>query len=451
MVYHRPFTEFGKLPKMGGGFALRNESKAADYIVTVDPVNGSDAPDNDGTVTPLKTLPALFERLPARCNGKDWDAATKLLIRLKAGHHVVPAATPGSSYMLALVPGYITFEGEWSAPLASFTLDHFSGDSVRVHQPAGNPAWTVDAWAGKWAKMVIPYWGTLYLPILGNGTHDLIGGWVFNASAGGPGFYPPPALGSTIEIVEHATIIDGPGLFNLGVDPMTTAFSYVRIDGSTFPWASFYITGGQTYFGSCHIFGNSGWYPPTQVNTPFYLGALTHTAFRDCLFEQVYGGMTGWNCVVELFNCSVINSLRLIEAEHLDVLVSNCLHVRNGGDILRPGTNSKLIFDTYHHFHFINPMGGGWTGALVDGSRGQGIDVQFFGNSINLDGEAPGFYVAGYNFGCIRFPKTWTCEARNLSGSFRLTINGVDHDWSTANIIAADGVDYNGKLAAIPV
>ena len=62
--------------------------KAYGTTITVDSVNGSDSEFNDGTVTPLKSLDALFQRMPTWATGLVATQSGNLcatLVILKAG------------------------------------------------------------------------------------------------------------------------------------------------------------------------------------------------------------------------------------------------------------------------------------------------------------------------------------------------------------------------------
>jgi len=394
VTYHRGQHSFEDLRARG---ALLVTNPAAQTTITVDPVAGDD--NNDGVTAPIKTIRALFERLPLRVNQGSslWinPANVGFHVLLKAGTHNFTQGAGGTNY--AIIPPWVTFRGEYTE-LSTFTLDHYSGDGMHVWQPAGNPAWTVDQWKGKFLEVppanpatTIP---TRY-PILGNGTHDLIVGWSPTAAAGGFWGDYTPAAGVTMRIVEHGTLLTG--YWYLIGGPFT--FRDVELRAATPDTSTLYLFYPQTYatFVSCKFFGASGWYPPSSSTVMcVYYGATAQLS--HCLLQQVYGGLYPylWSKLI-LTDVSILESLRAVEGQQwIQVIIGGPIHARDAGDLFFMHQNADVL-DQDSSFHFINPMGGGWTGAVYEMIHPNG-KYTARNNGRVVDGQNPGCIInAGRN------------------------------------------------------
>lgn len=302
------------------------------YDIQVDPVNGDDGDWNDGTTTPLKTLEALFKRLPqavqsSRGLDKFRAAEKSVRVRLLAGDHNIPDDLVSPYAMLDVDVGNIAFWGELSAG-TSFSIDHWSVGGMKIHQPAGNPAWTPDEHVGK--VIAVPYTypapiGPIefYFFILGNSTHDLTVAvtstyWQYIAPAG-----------TTISIKSLLTRWVGPRtVIPHGSQTWSSGFNLIEFNSDLTSEYNgmFYAQSGSLVFNNCLL--------KTTVSTygsPRPFGIVTGTG--------------EWT----LSNCMVLNHK------------NNAMSVNDGGrlnlySISAVGTQRVATFDGDSHLNILGSI-----------------------------------------------------------------------------------------------
>jgi hypothetical protein len=419
------FTSFGWKPTPNE-FTATNRSAPFEFVV--DPVNGDDSPGNDGLLAPLKTLDELMKRLPNRSTQR--DATDVIRVLLKAGVHALPS-TDGLAndfqFLVRDMPG-IDFVGETSAPTHSFVVDSYSLEGMKIHKPAGDPAWVVDELVGKWFDYQFsidygPPWGVYSyryrFPVIANDTHSITVMWQPDATVGGVGWVPPPDVGDTINLADMATVIQGPRLWYVnGSGPVT--FSVCKIDGAAMPYGFGYVDNCDLSFNECHLFGNSGWYPPTS-SMLFLARQNCHLSFGQCLIEEVYGMIyTQYpTSRVTFGNVAVLNSLRLTEG-YLGEIVAwgSILMLRNAGDVFFMSRDQHGIL-WCDSIYFDNPMGGGWSGALWELAN-PNVRLDVMGNCRVIDGKSPGTWVNSVGYGNrVRFAQGFSAECSTPANSFK--------------------------------
>ena len=317
--------------------------KAHGITITVDPINGDDSPTNDGTVIPLKTLDALFQRLPVRTSGQVNSGAyaySQLLVRLKAGTHVFNRDNVWSSEAVELPA--LTIEGETTV-VTTFTVDHYS-NVCHVYQAATNPAWTVDAYVGNFLRieqsLAFSPGVYDYYPILANDDYSLTVGWSPNTDNWETGMpnpvgsqgdanwsypYNVPAIGTTVAIVALATsIVTATDHMSGGINWIcnTAGFlsllTFAGVDNGT-------IITGSWYVYSCRFTQGGG---PVFEGTPGSTGAIF---LQDCLFDNFsnsvhfYGQTSAYN--LSFLNVAQPNGRCMVFEQGSTCTMSNsCFH-----------------------------------------------------------------------------------------------------------------------------
>ena len=375
------------------------------YTITVDPIAGDDAEWNDGTVTPLKTLNALFKLIPAAINRAYypyWTPATPGLpvvdVVLKAGTHEI-AADPLNPYATVSVDfSNVNITGELAA-FDSFTIDSWSNDNTMLHKPAGDPAWVVDALVGK--MLALDYSGTLYYYwIIANGTHDL----TFTTDwTDWPTMAP---VGTVVTLHELATKWVGPRpVLATGSHAQGGGgFNFIFFDGSAkpAPWFFSQYTGSLS-FNSCLLrgTGGSGHFYFSDTDSPSALEMLT-----NCMFLNHYPGISTYNGQFIINSVAAVNTSRMLETRfHTIIDLRGSLYMRNSGDLIF-NTRGARGFWTYPAFIYCANSGSIWAYVnmvesflTVDGS-----------GAVLLDGKAPNgiFTLSCGNRLCLKF---WTIES----------------------------------------
>jgi hypothetical protein len=257
-------ASFGFAMRVGQPFAQRPSIK-------VDPVNGDDAPLNDGLVTPLKTIGAMARRLPLIPNGA--------LVDLAAGDYPLEdfnyfqddywldQTAMGAELSSLVVRGAVREH-------ASFEVDAYHDNSY-VSKDAGTPAWTPGQWVGYYLRGTwsFPYLGgnlifTYDAPIWANDAHELT-----LAVSYGLSFGLEPAPGMVMKIVEPAS----------------------RIIPSAGPMGSKDLSiSGNLIFRSV-VF--DGFYPY------LYNGPQAIATFMACKFMNASYGVLGTPAQLALFEC----------------------------------------------------------------------------------------------------------------------------------------------------
>lgn len=305
------------------------------YSMTVDPVLGDDGEWNDGTVTPLKTLEALFMRLPAAINrGVNWNESTAPVVKvlLKGGTHTIPA---DGYNPLEVDLSNVYFYGETAAEL-TFELDHYSSGNLKVWQPASNPAWITDEHIGKvlildFAGMTFPYF------IVANGAHDLTVAFNF---LDWPTYVPP---GSLVSLGRLTSKWEGPrtvscrGAQSLGFG----GFSKIAFDTSEN--ASGLLLdhlGGSLVFDTCLLHGNGNAFASAT-------GPGTAQRYTNCLFWNQSPGVYTMYGTIEIESVAALNCYRIIETNYTGTLaISGSFVVRNVAEAFRLSSANRLGFST---------------------------------------------------------------------------------------------------------
>ena len=315
--------------------------------IYVDPVSGDDSPNNDGTVTPLKTLDALFQRIAVRGSGMVNDSAYwgwPIVVVLKAGDHSYSRTYFGSpTYAgeLTELPS-VLFQGE-TVPQTTFRVDHYA-NICHVYQAAGNPAWTVNQFVGMFVE--VPMFGvpTLF-PILANGTHDITVGWSpadTSAAGGDPDWFWPeatPLVGDTISIVSLGTRLIGPST------PYFSCGSYIgfdRIHIDAVPnsmYASFLLSAVEGNITNCRFSGS--YYGASVVSRGQGI------AIENCLFDNCSSplGVQGFGCFGANLSFLNVTECMRIEAQADFNYFSSCLHAPDATIGFTVKLNSMLRLD----------------------------------------------------------------------------------------------------------
>jgi hypothetical protein len=407
------------------GVARQESLESGDYReLVVDPVLGND--DNDGYMAPIKTLYELFQRLAARTFMKGNYYANQPFVRLKAGtHDFVAGMIPDPYNYIIMTTGNAQIFGEWSAPLASFLLDSVAGDTTRWSKPAGDASWTVDEWAGKWIRIPATYpppvgappeWFFEYYPILSNTTHELTLGSVFSPI----GWYPVPALGSTIEIVEMTSIVtssDSWGGFFQGQGAQGYGLTWQNIKFQmTVPsaYTVLYCTDATMNFMTCHFLGNGGGLISVTGNSTVLIRGPS-------LWQNCFGGLgLSDTTYAHLWESAYLNCTQHIGASgpcHLDIWAH--YHMRNCSTLFFSGGGVSTFVDGM----FAIACRGVW--ELYDASNGAQI---WLGAPTILDNAKPGVWV--YTYG----PGITTVNGNRAEAATGSLVHGYDMGWTGLSI-----------------
>ena len=374
------------------------------YRITVDPVLGDDSEWNDGTVTPLKTLDALFKRLPKAIN-RDfypyWTQAAPGLpvvdVVLKAGTHEIAADLLNPYATVSVDFSNVNIMGEL-ASIDSFTIDSWSNDNTVLHKPAGDPAWVADALVGK--LLALDYSGTLYYYwIIANGTHDL----TFTTDWTG---WPTEApVGTVVTLHELATKWVGPRPVLATGDHAQGGggFNFIFFDGSDkpAPWFFSHNTGSLA-FNTCLLkgTGGTGHFYFGDTSSPVALEMLT-----NCMFLNHYPGISTYNGHFIINNVVAVNTARMFETRfHTTIDLRGSLYMRNSSDLIFNARGCRGFWTYPGYYWFLN-SGGVWSYVNI---------VESFltaeGGGELLDGKAPSgvFFLSSGNRLCLKF---WTLEA----------------------------------------
>lgn len=334
--------------------------------IYVDDATGDDSDWNDGTVTPLKSLDALFRRLPARMAG---GGANFIQVSVGPGDY-----TFTDPWALVLdMPGSVWIQGSHTAPFDSFSIDSFSGDDCHVNKPGTDPAWTADEWVGYWIEVMQSGSPQRY-PILANGTHDLTIG---TRTAGN---WTGVSLGSTAHIVKKATRWTGP-------DPVQfygqSALYFVDIlfdRPAVGGFGYFYQLQGMLSFIGCHFkCANTG------GNVVFATGPACYIALNNSLVENGFGPLFVHEGTIDLYGISLLNTARFLEGRYCTLRNYETINTRASGDIFFPAYDCSLVDRSGR----VMMIGGGslWS------SQNRGNRLQLLVSPTVLDGQAPSNWV----------------------------------------------------------
>jgi len=422
MAYHHLEQTFGRAVKIGP-FTATTQTEGAVWpaaTILVDAALGDDSPWNPGTTTPLKTLAEVLKRLPISLVG----ANGYVTVQFAAGDYTIP-----STGLEADFAGSVNFVGAWGAPTATFTVDSYSGDDCHVHQPAGNPAWTVDEWAGYWVEVPWPGYPDYpsRAPILANGTHDLTIG-IPSANPWGPG-----SVGTVAKILKPSVRFLGGGTISiLSGSLYVDSVMFDKDPGGS--WSFFYQLNPSTLqFGNCHFrCANSGG-AAGYASSP---GAITYV--YNCFIENGYSVFYAYDSVVEFDGVSLLNSLRLVEGRQCLAFNWNAVNARNSNDIFFLHYRSWAV-DRGGLYQMINMMGGGWEGTVWFLNY---TDAMLLAGGKALDGKTPGKWVDLNGFGRCRLQGTW---ADTIDPTKAIAIRGpAGTVWmSIADLIGPYGGDYD--------
>jgi hypothetical protein len=358
MTYHAHQHTFEKLVKAAGGFVQRQVS--GKYHITVDPVNGSDAPDNDGTVTPLKTLEALFQRLPkaqqTTSGGATFATDESVAVLLKAGEHRLEFDLINQYAQITADISNVSFYGELSAG-TSFVLDSWSGGYVKMHQPAGNPAWIVDEHVGKVIDAPID-WGppygiyNYYWFILANGTHDLTVAFSYSGDPLGWSTYIP--IGTTLTIRELATRWVGPRTTRITGESTwnNIAFTLIKFDSThvnTYR-ALFEQWSGSLVFYQCAMVTDTFSYGNSTAFAQLY-SANAFQYQSGCFYRNHFAAVSVTNgAFLDMSDVCAVNCQRLWESGGIFYCQGGrTLYLRNCGDtFFSNGGKGMIDWDIYN-------------------------------------------------------------------------------------------------------
>ena len=359
MTYHANQHTFEKLVKAAGGFVQRQVS--GKYHITVDPIAGSDAPDNDGTVTPLKTLEALFQRLPkaqqTASGGSTFATDESVAVLLKAGEHRLEFDLVNQYNQITADIGNVSFFGELSIG-TSFTLDSWSSGYVKVHQPAGNPAWVVDEHVGKVLDAPID-WGppygihNYYWFILANGTHDLTVAFGYSGDPLGWSGYIP--IGTTLTIRELATKWVGPRTVRITGDSSWSNASFQLIefdstDVNTYR-ALFEQWSGTLTFYLCSMVTDTFSYGNSTAFAQLYAANAFHY-HSGCFYRNHFAAVSVTSgAYLSMSDICAVNCQRIWEGGGTYFVEGGrTLYLRNCGDtfFLNGGVGSVVNFDIFN-------------------------------------------------------------------------------------------------------
>lgn len=424
------------------------------YTITIDPVAGDDADWNDGTTTPLKTLEALFRRLPEVIHQSEpgyggntyWgDPAKTVSVLLKAGTHRLAPDAVSVYRALNVDLGNVDFYGEYLTD-QTFNIDHWSNDDTRIWQPAGNPAWTADEHVGK--VVTIDFGGIPYhFFVMANGTHDLTIAW------GGAGYSAYFPTGTTVKLERLGTKWIGPR--QLAVTGRQSASGYygagwgsftgIQFDTTVEACPSFFnLVGGTIGFVGCRFLGSGGaWASKTAVMVQRH-GCTA--LFGECLFENWYGTIQGYGGHVELNSNTCITVNRLVEQRGISsVQMTGAVMARNSsGPLIWLRQNGTLDFRYGSIFFCISS-----SGLFGFENPGGHLHAEGYGLVV-LDGQmlTSIFHLSGV--GNSMLLDNWALEASAPGTTIMLDLPSVN--MSIADLKNVYGGDYDhGKGTRIVV
>jgi len=372
------------------------------YQITVDPVLGDDSEWNDGKTTPLKTLDALFARLPVadhQATAGVADVATAPVVRvlLKGGAHSFGAA----GEWLPIDLSNVFFYGE-ASDLHTFAIDSYSDGDMVVHQAPGNPAWVVDEHVGRVLRVSIDYgppWGvyTYEYFIIANTTHSLTVNW----GTGAPTYIP---IGTSVTIAEMTSRIVGPATFLLqGTNGARFASGFVRVIFDTsvnaLPYM-FDVYASATSFTNC-LFKGDGAAKMMYVEEP---GATVR--FDNCMFLNLqsaivpYGGSLFFQTITAA-NCGFVIETRF----HTTTDIRQSLVLRNVSYLYWSDRGGEVWYIYGDAIYCIN------TDYMFFHAGQQSATIHAYGGyPTQIPGHAPKYWF-GINPGCRVFLESWTQEA----------------------------------------
>jgi hypothetical protein len=383
--------------------------------IYMDAATGDDAGWNDGTVTPLRTIQALLDRLPAKQSGGGW---AYVIVQFGPGDYEL-SQPYGSSIDLI---GNVAFQGSWSAASGAFTIDSITGSNCHLNKPAGDDPWVVDAYAKQWVEVLVAGFPCRF-PILANGTHDL--------TIGIPSVNPWNGVspGDTAHIVMPTTRFTGPGYLQLN----TVGALYI----SDILWDSSPTSGGGYIYwngagflalANCHFkcaaSGGSG-------IVKVLVGAYLYVA--NTLIEDGNGFIFDTYGDVEFRGVSAINCGRLMEMRYSRVVNQGVINTRNTGTVFFPAYGCELI-DRY-----------GWVQCLGNDGiwmlQNRGCVAWLLSGVHALDGKPPSNLVYLVP-GCHAYLGGTSDEASTPANS--IIIQGaVIVNFSYADFINLYGGDYD--------
>jgi hypothetical protein len=330
------------------------------YHITVDPVNGDDAEWNDGTVTPLKTLEALFQRLPkaqqTTSGGAAFATDESISVLLKAGDHRLEFDPVDQYATLSADFSNVSFYGELAADIP-FVLDHWDGLS-KAWKPAGDPAWVVDEHVGKLMGMPIdwgPPWGAYiyYAFIIANGTHDLTVALPYSGMPDGWTSYVP--LGTTLVINALATRWVGPRTVVPTGIQRWGSIQFIEFDSS---WCKDYYglfsheTGSMAFYQCAMITG-----APTGGTRAFSTirGANANQMHSQCFYRNFQAAVDMWAGSLDLSDMAAVNCSEIIIAgDQVNITGGRNMFLRNCGLVLFcNGSSGSLHWDIFV-VYFLN-------------------------------------------------------------------------------------------------
>jgi hypothetical protein len=389
------------------------------YDITVDPVSGDDSPGNDGTVTPLKTLNALFQRLPEAINqGYPDDLATghpelkTVRVLLKGGDHGMP--DPDATGMpRSMDASNVFFYGELSAG-TSFEINSWSLGNIRVHQPAGNPAWTVDEHVGKVLEAGIDYgppWGvyTLHWFILSNDTHSLT---LCLDWTGYADYYLPP--GTIVSIKSLLTRWKGPGSARMTGNHTwwNGGFFLIEFNTETQPQYTPLISQdtGSLGFYTCLMRASPQPYP--EGRTFASVSTAARMRLRTCLFIDHFSGIGLDGAKIEMVGCAALRCRRWVDGggESFTLNVQGAFYAKDCEELFFIGGNGGTIgFHVYSAFYCPNT--GTWILSLWFLNASYGVTFTVSGRYSELpDPTAVPQSFFSINDGTHLVVNEWTFE-----------------------------------------
>jgi hypothetical protein len=355
MTYHHHAHNFNKLIKSAGGFVQRQVT--GPYHITVDPVSGDDSPTNDGTTTPLKTIRALAERLPlavqVASTGTQFDPADNTVsVLLKAGEHRIDLDPDDAWAGLSIDFGSVALFGELSAGV-SFLLDSWSTGYVKVHKPAGDPAWVADEHVGKVLDAPIdwgPPWGVYHYQwfIIANDSHSLTVAFSYSGDPLGWSDYIP--IGSTLTIKELATKWVGPRIVNpTGTSSPWRFPTFNQIEFQTTPELPMYRALFEQWSGTIAFAGCAFVCDPTRGTFCDIRSPLAHQSHSGCFYRNTFGGVEVIGGNLDMSDVAAVNCQRIWEAGGtVKISGGRTLYLRNCGDVFfGNGCSGSLEWDIY--------------------------------------------------------------------------------------------------------
>jgi hypothetical protein len=404
MTYHFNQHEFKGITKSAGGVVARRVE--GPYNITVDPVLGDDAEWNDGTITPLKTLEALFQRLPTATHKEPFFGAygsepvpgsATVNVLLKAGDYGIPA---GVSPYDALTVDFsnVNIYGE-KVSLSSFTIDSWTNDNFVIHKPLADPAWVADEHVGHMLELVYsgsPY----YYFIIANGTHDLTLALDWN---NWPSVAP---VGTVVSIHKLGTRWVGPRPIMATANHALGAggFSFIDFDGTLGPAPYFFDQfEGSLIFSACRMKGSGG-VGHFYFSTTDSVKAFQY--FYSCMFQNHYPGVDTYNGNIIVQNVIAVNTARMLQTRFLTTIdMRGNLIMRNSNDLVFNMRGCRAFWTYIGYIYCIN-SGSVWAYVNIVESH---LTAEGAGATL-IDGQAPSnfFYLSSGNRLLLKY---WTIEA----------------------------------------